>query len=953
MESDRFAAEEEVLQEVNKICYTNINGLMTSRLEVEELLERMKPDMLILSETKWKDEWGIPIIGNGDYTVWMKNRYEKMGGGVMILTKKSIKFGRVEINLNKAELVIVEVKVHGEMVTYVGIYVPPMTNAWTKRDHDEMLKETMKVLETIVTKNKNVFVIGDFNCKEINWEEGTYQGGEDSWGCKLMTWAMENLMTQWIDKETRFMGSDNPSRLDLVFTSNPESIDSVNYGCPLGKSDHVLIQVNLSGEKLVMQESYKSERYRYNKTNFEGIREFFREVSWTCFDNAGDIEEKWSEFMRIYNDAVQRFVPKGRKNCKKGKEWFNDRCKAARQRKMDAWKRWRRKRDNNNWREYVVARNECVDVMRIEKRSYEKDIMVKCKSTPRLLYRHINGKLKRREGIESLIVDGEVYDEAEEMAEVMNKCFQTVFTEEEEIVLEDGDLEENMLTEIEFGHGEVMKLMEGLDVNKAPGPDGVSNWILKECKDQLADKIYRLVSSSLEQGKVPRDWKRANIVPIHKSGKKDNPLNYRPVSLTSVVGKLCERIVKDAWMKILEEGNVLLGCQFGFRRGRSCSSNLMSFYSRVVDIVQDRDGWVDGVYLDLKKAFDKVPHRRLLWKIKNYGRIGGSLWEWVRDYLSEREMRTVIKNECSSWMKVTSGVPQGSVLGPIMFVVYVNDLADGIDSHINLFADDAKLMRQVQDENDCIILQRDIEKLRDWCGTWQMEFNVKKCKVMEFGKSKRRVHYDYKMGSEILKKSKEEEDLGVTFTESLTPDKHINKITGEVMNLLRRIKMSFTYMDVEMMRILISSLIRPRLEYAAVVWSPHTKKNIRKLERVQRAATKMVPELSELTYEERLKQMELPTLERRRERGDLISIYRMINGLEEVDENFLILDERNTRGHGRKLRKESCRRDKKKYSFPHRVVDVWNGLSKSVVDAQSVHGFKAELDRTRYRDGTL
>ena len=224
---------------------------------------------------------------------------------------------------------------------------------------------------------------------------------------------------------------------------------------------------------------------------------------------------------------------------------------------------------------------------------------------------------------------------------------------------------------------------------------------------------------------------------------------------------------------------------------------------------------------------------------------------------------------------------------------------------------------------------------------------------MKFGKSKKRVHYDYRMGGEILKKSKEEVDLGVTFTENLTPDKHIDKITREVTDMLRRIKMAFSYIDVDMMKVLISALIRPRLEYAAVVWSPHTKKNIRKLERVQRAATKMVPELSGLTYEDRLRQLEIPTLERRRERGDLISIYRMVNGLEEVDENLLKLDVRSTRGHGRRLKKENCRRDIKKHSFPHRVVDKWNGLREDIVEAVSVHSFKAKLDRIRYRDGTI
>ena len=608
-------------------------------------MERVKPDILVLCETKWKDEWGIPNIGKEEYTLWIKNRSGKEGGGVMILTEKNMKMTKVDVRSSIAEVLVVEEKErNGELTTYAGVYVPPITNAWTKNDHEVMLEETINEMERLVLRNKNVFIVGDFNCKEINWEEGTYRGGENSWSNKLMKWAEENLLTQWVDCETRYRGSDNPSRLDLIFTSNPEILDKVEYECPIGKSDHVMIQMNLSGGKVNLQENYKLERYRYNKTNFVGIRNYFDVVNWECFDNAKNIQEKWNEFMRIYNAAVDKFVPKGRRSCKKGKEWYNTICENARKKKINAWNRWRRKRENSRWRDYIAARNECVNVMRTEKRNYEKDIIVKCKSEPRLLYRHINGKIKKREGIVNLKVEGKQYNEAQEMAEVMNECFQTVFTDEGNFGLEDDDINGNVLTRIQVRREEVMKLLESLDVSKAPGPDGVSNWVLKECRYQLVEKIHSLIKDSLLQGRVPRDWKRANIVPIYKSGNKENPLNYRPVSLTSVVGKLCEKIIKEEWMKTLEEDSVLTNCQYGFRRGRSCSSNLISFYSRIVDIVQDREGWVDGVYLDLKKAFDKVPHKRLLWKIKNYGKIGGDLLRWMKDYLSEREMRTVIKN---------------------------------------------------------------------------------------------------------------------------------------------------------------------------------------------------------------------------------------------------------------------------------------------------------------------
>ena len=655
--------------------------------------------------------------------------------------------------------------------------------------------------------------------------------------------------------------------------------------------------------------------------------------------------------MKIYHTAVSKFVPRGRVTCIKGKEWFNRKCYLARNDKKRYWNRWLKEHSDSRWKDYIIARNESVRIMREEKQNFEKDIMDKCKSDPRLFYKHVNGRKKNWEGITRLVVDGEEQTGAKSIAEAMNDRFQSVFTKEEDFSMEDGDSEESYL-KVEVKQKEVLNIMKNLDRNKAPGPDGISNWILRECCNQLADKIHCLIRLSLLQGKIPKDWKRANIVPIFKGGNKEDPLNYRPVSLLSVVGKLCERIVKDKWMEHLEKNGVLTVHQYGFRKGSSCSSNLMAFYSRIIDIVQEREGWVDAIYLDLKKAFDKVPHKRLLWKIKTYGGVRGRLLDWMKDYLQGREMRTLIKNESSKWLEVTSGVPQGSVLGPVMFGIYVNDLVDGIGSYINLFADDTKIMRRVNCIEDCRQLQEDLDRVEQWGRKWQMEFNIRKCRVVEFGKSKRRVHWDYMMEGVKLGKLSEEVDLGVTITQGLTPDRHINKITGKATNLLRRIKMAFTYLDKDMIKKMFVTMIRPTLEYAAVVWSPHNKKNIRKLERVQRAATKMAPELKDLKYEERLKEMALTTLENRRERGDLINVYKMVNGMDRIGEHLLKLDMRDTRGHDKKLKKERCVRDIKKYSFPHRAIDLWNDLEKSIVNADSVHCFKARLDKLRYQGGT-
>ena len=488
------------------------------------------------------------------------------------------------------------------------------------------------------------------------------------------------------------------------------------------------------------------------------------------------------------------------------------------------------------------------------------------------------------------------------------------------------------------------------------GPDGVACWMLRECKDQLLEPIWEIINSSLEEGRVPKEWKRANIVPIFKGGTKTEPLNYRPVSLTSVVGKLCETVIKEKWVKYLEENEVITNKQFGFRQGKSCVTNLLSFYTRVIDGVDKRDGWVDAIYLDIKKAFDTVPHNRLLWKLKYIGGLRGKVLEWMGDYLKDREMRTVIRDTYSSWKSVTSGVPQGSVIAPIMFQIYVNDIQNGVTSYINLFADDAKLLRVIESQNDCQQLQRDINRIYEWSLRWKLEFNTKKCHVMEIGKSKRRPIWDYKLGEDIIMKSKEEKDLGVTMQDTLSPERHISGIFNSTYRLLTNIRVSFNYMDTSMMRKIITSIVRPRIEYAAVVWSPNMKKDIRKIERIQRTATKMVPELKDLTYEERLTVMGLPTLQDRRERGDLITMYKIISGMEKIDNEELVVvreEVSRTRGHSKRIRKSHCVGNTRKYSFPHRIVDTWNGLNEEVVTATSVHNFKEKLDKWRYGDRTL
>lgn len=939
-----------------KIAYTNIDGIISSKLELEDYLRKENPVMACIVETKLGGEVQVPAMDGGRYKVWRRDREGKRGGGVMVLLREDIKAEKVEVGKGRAELLKVRISTGERRTRSVAVaYVPPKSNAWKDEEYKDMLKDTKEELERLMRENRDLILMGDFNCKEVEWESLETTGSPESWGAVLLELAMDNLMTQWVTEKTRYRGEDEPSRLDLVFTKEVDVIGDILYRSPLGRSDHVLIEmVIIDGDVCKGRDGHRRNRLNYGRTNFSKLRKFFEKVDWSDLLGAGNVQDQYDIFGKIYKEGVTKYVPTYKERRLGKKEWFNGRCEAARAKKEKAWNKMRRRNTQKNREEFKRARNEYVQVRRQEERNYEKDIVDNCKNEPKMFYRFINGKMKQKVGVSRVKDEGSVYEEDEDICEVMNKKFQEVFTKESEF---EGNVErgeEIVLKDIVVEKKDLLDRMSRLDGRKAVGPDGIAGMILKECKDQLLLPVYNIIVSSLTEGKVPSEWKRAHIVPIYKGGNNEDPLNYRPVSLTSVMCKLCEGVIKDEWLKYLERMKVITEAQFGFRRGKSCVTNLLCFYSRVIEVVQEREGWADCVYLDLRKAFDKVPHKRLIWKIEKYGGVQGKLLEWMKDYLTERQMSTVVRGAESSWGEVTSGVPQGSVLGPLMFVIYVNDMVEGIDSYVSLFADDAKIMRRIENIESCEQLQQDLDRIYEWSRDWEMEFNARKCHVMEMGKSKGRPSGNYKLGEGILQKVTEEKDLGVVMEDSLSPEKHVNRITGATYRLVTNMKMAFHYMDEEMLIKLIKSIIRPQLEYAAVVWTPHKKKHIRKLERIQRAATKMVPSLSGLSYEERLRSLGLPTLEDRRKRGDLITVYKHMRGIERLDrEDWFVWNDDEHRGHGRKLKKTRCRKDIKKFSFPYRCVDEWNKLDMVVIEARNVHEFKGKLDKCRYGDRSV
>uniref|UniRef100_A0A3B3SEK0 Reverse transcriptase domain-containing protein n=1 Tax=Paramormyrops kingsleyae TaxID=1676925 RepID=A0A3B3SEK0_9TELE len=318
---------------------------------------------------------------------------------------------------------------------------------------------------------------------------------------------------------------------------------------------------------------------------------------------------------------------------------------------------------------------------------------------------------------------------------------------------------------------------------------------------------------------------------------------------------------------------------------------------------------------------------------------------WIDNWLMDRKQRVVIRGSMSQWACVHSGVPQGSILGPLLVLIYINDIDTNIYSKLVKFADDTKVGGVADTELAAQQLQRDLNLISDWADTWQMKFNIDKCKVLHVGS--RNIKYRYFMGPTEIKVADYEKDLGVYVDASMSHSRQCGEAIKKVNRMLGYISRCVEFKSREVMLRLYNSLVRPHLEYCVQVWSPYLKKDIAALEKVQRRATRMIPGLRGMSYEERLFELNLFSLKQRRLRGDMIQVYKILTGLDAVQPNsyFSISSNTRTRGHRWKLAGEHFKLDLRKHFFTQRVVRVWNSLPDNVVQAESLGSFKSELDK--------
>ena len=469
---------------------------------------------------------------------------------------------------------------------------------------------------------------------------------------------------------------------------------------------------------------------------------------------------------------------------------------------------------------------------------------------------------------------------------------------------------------------------------------------MKELRHVLTVPLSLIFKCSFESGLLVEDWKTANVKALFKKGDRCNPSNYRPVSITCVPCKLFEKLVRDRVVSHMTEHDLFSNAQYGFRSLPSCALQLLDVMEKWTEWLDEGKSF-DCIYYDFSKAFDTVPHARLLAKLKSYG-IGGKLLTWIEAFLKDRKQRVIVNSQHSNWTEVTSGIPQGSVLGPILFLIYINDIEDSVKSTIRLFADDMKLFSTVCSVEDSKQIQKDTDHLSKWSDKWLLKYNIEKCCTLHYGHNNPNVtyHLTNSNGKQEIKNTDREKDLGITFDTDMKFRQHVSDCINKGNQITGLVRRSFLHIKPKSFCKLYKTLIRPHLEYGNIIWHPRFKKDIDAIERVQRRSTKLVSNIRDLSYIERLRTLKLPSLSYRRFRGDMIEVFKLLNKLEDIDyEKFFVLNEQATRSNGRKLKVKQCKKDVRKHFFSLRAISDWNSLPEYVVSAPSINSFKNQLDK--------
>lgn len=871
--------------------YQNVRGLNTkcNELFINSLLAHQQFDLIALTETWLNDSVHDSELFDSNYfSIYRRDRNfiatnTSRGGGVLIALNQKIPSTQINANsfcdifnnLIYIDVVVVKLKLISGFLYVLVIYVPPSTTI----EEYELLFDAIESLYCIY--ESDLLIVGDFNIPE-------YVKCLNNTSCVSTKFTLlDNFCNFFSLSQYNHVLNTSNRLLDLALCNSKCSI--VRAADVLIPEDHyhpaLLINLTAVPNGVGSFPLLSSSNFNFKKANFPDLYREIAAVDWSFLKNFSDVDAAVSQLNNMLYTLFEMYVPKKKIPTKTYPPWFNSSIIKAISEKFRAWKQFKQTGNQEHYSIFKDLRSKVkIDIDHAYKQylvTAENDIS----SNPNNFWSFIQSKNNSTPIPSAMVYNNISLDNPQLIVNAFASFFSTAFTVPLTNSTQINDSSSNnnccILNITHVTETEVINAIKSLKPKMTMGPDHIPSFLIRDCASAFVSPLTTLFNLILNCGCFPNTWKQSRVCPVFKKGEKCDIENYRPISIVCNFSKIFEIVLHKIFSH--HTGNLISINQHGFIEGRSTVTNLCCKTQFICECL-DKQRQVDVIYTDFSKAFDKIDHQLLLCKLHNYG-FSDSLVNLIRSYLSNRSQFVQYRNFKSDTFLQVSGVPQGTVLGPLFFNLFINDIVDNLNVSYLLYADDLKLFYCINSPADCLLLQNNLNYVNTWCIQNRLCLNSSKCQVMSFSKKLDVYYFQYILDNVVLDRPSVVKDLGVTFDSNMSFVNHISCITSSAFKMLGFVlRCSRPFSNYNTLFLLFNSFVRPKLEYASVVWCPLYATHIDLIEKVQRRFLKSVVYFMDGSYPPRgipqnhlLQRFSICSLKDRRITHSLLLLYKIIN----------------------------------------------------------------------------
>lgn len=910
--------------------FLNARSIVNKISDLSFLVEKTSPKIIFINETWITAEKNIEteLSINNRYDVILANRKTR-GGGCAILISRDIPFKTI-LSCSKYQCELININLFlPKKINIFLIYRPPNCS----------LENTKKILKFLYENIENNFILcGDMNIPNINWVDYSFNCQK---GKLLLDFMFQTNSTQHVTEFTRLS-----STLDLIFSSPSNLLSNVKITENFSNSDHNMITFNINSSIPFNRHKKKVYKRQLTENNFSILNEKYANYKWTdelsFYFSVNSKYNAFTDTMLYFFDSAMPLKPLNNII----KENYPKRITELSRNKLKLFKESKKDPNNNEIQlKYKIISRQLRKITRDYYTEKDKRIVSKGRSS---VYKYFKNKLKPVIQVPTLFdKNGEICLSDKAKSNAMGITFQKAFNKKnsELVIGSNFTKSADKIEDIQFNILDIFKLLRKLPNKNSTSPDSIPYILLKKCAFTLSHIITELFRLILDEGEIPEIWKHSIVIPIFKKGDKTITDNYRPIALTCTLCRTFERLLVNKLIEFLRNKDFFSIEQFGFLKQRSTVTQLLTMLNQIYSCV-DRGNKVDIVYIDFKKAFDTVPIELLIQKVKHIG-IDGKILKFLINFLNNRKFKVRIEQDFSEEYPIHSGVPQGSVLGPLLFVIFINDLPEHLPKGVNIkiYADDIKLYVEHNNDNNRNKLKESLVITEKWAKNNGLGISIDKCICLYIGKNNDKQQYF--IDGQPIKKENCVRDLGILIDTDLSFSAHITKITKQAYSMIYQIFRIFKSKDLDNLVFVFKTYLRPLLEYATEIWSPSRKDHLISLEKIQKIFTKRAFKqcgLVDKPYEIRLQICKLKKLEERRVLADLCMTYKILNNFTHLEQEkyFTLTKRAKRRIH---LLQNKRFTSKSKNNFFARIVSLWNKLPREIVEIRDLKKFREYTKR--------